>query len=253
MNKLILSVLILALFSCGKQSKEPKKEEQQPISIIDLKRNDPITINPELIHKLSKKEITKTFTKRIKKKVGAEFEIYQAYSYNDQSEQYYLLLLEDFKGISEENDTLNNRIQALRLSYKDKQFKKKSSIKDDIDQDWETSIDFWNNYTELSDIDNDGLTDLILVYGTKGQDGYVDGRVKIMIYHNKKRVTIRHQNSGSSDGRLTKINSKFYTLPVEIQKAVKEKIQKMIKNKHAAFAGDWEKEMSKEATRLEEK
>jgi hypothetical protein len=140
---------------------------------------------------------------------------------------------------------------VLNLAYANKQFKKKSTIKDLIDKEWETSIWFWNKYSELSDLDKDGIIDPILVYGTTGQDMYADGRVKIMIYHNRKRITIRHQNS-EYGGRLTKINKKFYELPAQIQQAVKEKMRLMASNKHATFAKDWEKKMENKVTDMDE-
>ena len=70
-------------------------------------------------------------------------------------------------------------------------------------------------------------------------------------YHKKKRTTIKHQNSEISDGRITKISTKFYNFPIEIQEAVKEKMRLMTKNGHAVFAEGWEKSMKDKAVRLE--
>ncbi|PKV50118.1 hypothetical protein ATE84_2168 [Aquimarina sp. MAR_2010_214] len=256
MNKFLLFIIIIPLFSCGKQTKDSNNNAEQQVTKedttikVELKRFDSISFDPKIARKLSNKEILSTFTKRTKRRFDIEDPIYQAYSYKDQSGEYYLLLSERFKETDEKNDTLYDQIKALNLSYRDKQFKKKSSIKDDIDKDWETSIGFWNKYSSLSDIDNDGLADLILVYGTMGQDGYTDGRVKIIIYHNKRRITIRHQNS-DYDGRLTKISKKFYALPLQIQQNVKEKMRLMMKNKHAIFFKDWEAKMETNAISID--
>ncbi len=256
MNKFLFFIVIIALFSCGKQAKDSKNNTDQQVIKedstikVELKRSDSISLDSKIARKLSNKEIVSTFTKRLKNKLGIEYSIYQAYSYKDQSGEYYLILSERFKGTDEKNDTLYDQIKVLNLSYKNNQFKKRSTLKDDIDKDWESSIGFWNKYSELSDIDKDGLADLILVYGTMGQDGYADGRVKIIIYHNKRRVTIRHQNS-DYDGRLTKISKKFYVLPLQIQKTVKEKMRLMMENKHAVFFKDWETKMETYTTSID--
>ncbi len=257
MNRFILYIVIFALFSCGKKSQESKNNANQATKedfnkVVELKKNDTISIDSTLAHRLSGKEVSKVFTKRKQNLLGISNTVYQAYSYNDESGKYYLLLTDHMKTIDEEKDTLYDNIFAMKVSNKNNQLKKSSSIKDEIDEDWETTIGFWNKYSEISDLDKDGLADLILVYGTKGQDEYVDGRVKIMIYHKKKRITIRHQNSDIKGGRLTKISSKFYTLPTQIQQVIKEKMRLMVKNRHATFSENWETQMTKEATRLED-
>lgn len=252
MNRFLFFVVLLVIFSCKKQSQESKDNSDQKIvkqsfaPRIELKKQDSIPIDPKLAHKLSDKEIASTFTTRIKQQLGIEYLIPHAYSYKDQSGEYYLVLAQHTL-----NDTIYDKIHALSLTYKNKRFKKKSTIKDFIDREWETSIWFWNKYSELSDIDKDGLVDLILVYGTTGQDMYTDGRMKIMIYHNRKRVTIRHQNSNYG-GRLTKINKRFYELPLQIQQAVKEKMKLMTENRHAIFSEGWEKEMENKVTDMQD-
>ncbi|WP_109300418.1 M949_RS01915 family surface polysaccharide biosynthesis protein [Aquimarina sp. AU474] len=257
MKKFLLFITIIAVFSCKKQSNESKNntdqetEKEEVTTIIDLNRQDSIEYDSAIVNKLSEKEISSTFTRRKKGQLGIDYPIYQAYSYKDQLGEYYLLLTDHFSETNEENDSLYNHIQALKISNKNKQLKKSSSIKDDIDEDWETSIGFWNAYSSLTDLDEDGIVDLLLVYGTKGQNDYVDGRVKIMLYHNKRRITIRHQNSDIKGGRLTKISSKFYALPEKIQNIIKDKMKLMIKNSHASFAEGWEDKMKNSATRIE--
>ncbi|WP_282089462.1 M949_RS01915 family surface polysaccharide biosynthesis protein [Aquimarina algiphila] len=259
MNRFLFFVILLALFSCQEKSKESKNNsdqktiEQDTIPKIELKKLDSISIDPKWGNKLSEKEIKSIFNKRVKMRFDIEHPIHQAYSYTDESGKYYLVLSlsEYILETDGKNDTLNDKLQSLYLTNKDNRLKKKSSISDEIDKDWESSISFWNKYSEFSDLDKDGLVDLILVYGTTGQDMYADGRMKIMIYHNKRRITIRHQNS-EYGGRLTKINGQFYGLPLEIQKAVKEKMKLMTANKHAIFSKGWEQRMAKEATDLQD-
>ncbi len=258
MNRFIFFIVFFALLSCGKQSQKSKNnvdqqvaKQETPIIQIDLKRSDSISIDTELASKLSKKEISSIFTRRKENQVGISNTIYQAYSYKDKSGEYFLVLTDHMKGLNDEKDTLYDNIYAVNVTNKNNQFKKRSTIQDKIDEDWETSIGFWNRYSEISDFDNDGLVDLIVVYGTMGQDMHTDGRVRILTYHGKKRITIKHQNSDFGDGRVTQINSKFYLLPTPIQQKVKEKIRLMIRNGHAVFSQDWEKKMKKEAVRIE--
>lgn len=255
MNK-FLFFAVFFIFSCQKKSQEPKNNADEKITqqdvttTIELKRQDTVPFDTKLAHKLSDKETTSVFTKKIEKKIGVEYPIYQAYSYKDDSGEHYLLLTKHYI-VDKKNDTIHDKIQAFNLSYTNNNFKKRSTISDFIDKEWETSIWFWNKYSELADLDNDGLVDLILVYGTTGQEMHADGRVKIMIYHNRKRIAIRHQNSDYG-GRKTNINKKFYDLPVSIQQLVKEKMKLMAKNKHAIFSEGWEKKMANKVTDIEE-
>lgn len=255
MNKFLFFV-VLFIFSCQKKSQEPKNNadekiiKQNVITTIELKRQDTIPFDTRLAHKLSDKETTSVFTKKVKKKIGVEFPVFQTYSYKDESGEHYLLLTKHYI-VDKNNDTLYDKIQAFNVTYANNSFKKRSTISDFIDKEWETSIWFWNKYSELADLDNDGLAELILVYGTTGQDMHTDGRVKIMIYHNRKRITIRHQNSDYG-GRLTNINKRFYELPLAIQQIVKEKMKLMEINKHAIFSEGWEKEMVNKATDIED-
>ncbi len=253
MTRFLFLLLLLAICACKQQVQESKQvTKQEAIIATPIKKYDPIPMDSKIVSKLSKKEIASIFTRRKQNLLGISNDLYQAYSYKDESGDYYILLTDHRKAINEEKDTLYDNIYALNVTNKNNQLKKRSTVTGEIDNEWETSIGFWNQYSEISDIDNDGLVDLILVYGTTGQNMYKDGRVKILVYYNKKRVSIKHQNSDITGGRHTKINKKFYTFPLKIQDAVKEKMKLMAKNGHAIFSKGWEKEMENKATRLEE-
>lgn len=258
MNKPLLFIAFLTLFACGKQTKEPKdntqEKEQKPKEIVavPIQKHATIPLDTAFARKLSKKETSSIFTRRRENQLGISNDIYQAYSYKDESGEYYILLTDHKKTITEEKDTLYDMIYGVNARRVGGQFKKRSKITDEIDNDWETSIGFWNQYAQITDIDNDGLVDPIIVYGTEGQNGYKDGRVRIIAYHMKKRVSIKHQNSEIPDGRQTKIGMSFYNFPPPIQKVVIEKMKLLSQNGHAVFSKDWEKKMAKKATRLEE-
>lgn len=117
---------------------------------------------------------------------------------------------------------MKKNIKAFNISFlKDKQLKINWTITDFIDET-EKSIGFWTRYLSLTDIDNDGYIDPIIVYGTKslyGED-FEEGRVKILIYYLGKKIAIRHQNSTIDDGRHTQIDKTFFNLPTKIKKRV---------------------------------
>lgn len=249
MKIFLLIILSLAIFSCKKGSESKNNSDQQTTkSEAMLKTPDDIqsSMGNYLTGKLSRKERTTLFTRRRKKELDINYKILDAYKYEDTEGEHYLAVSKQILSITKKKDTLYDKIKLIDLRYKDKQFKKRFITKDDIDEEWETSIWLWTAYSEIADLDGDGLTDLILVYGTIGQDMYVDGKVNILIY-SKKKTTIKHQNSDLYDGRNTKIKSSFYVLPTKIQNAVKEKMRLMAKNGHARFPANWEKEMEKEA------
>ncbi len=255
MNRFLLLIVLFTLISCGKQSKnntDQQATKQDSIPVVPIQKHYPIPIDSQFVSRLSKKEIASIFTRRKQNQLGISNTVYQVYSYKDESGENYLVLTDHMKAINEEKDTLYDNIYALNITNKNNQLKKKSTVTDEIDKDWETSIGFWNRYSELSDLDNDGMVDPILVYGATGQNLYLDSRVKIMVYYRGKRVSIKHQNSEIDDGRLTKINKKFYALPMKVQEATKEKMRLMTKNGHAIFSKDWEKKMANKAVRLEE-
>ena len=257
MPRFVLFIVFLTFLSCGKQTKDTKGDSKdqtlqaEVITALPIQKHASIPIDTSFASKLSKKEIASIFTNTKQIQLGISNTIYQAYTYKDEFNEYYVLLTDHIKEINKEKDTIYDNIYFLNLINNNNQFKKRSTVKDKIDDDWETSIGFWNQYSQLSDLDNDGLIDPIIVYGTTGQNNYVDGRVKIVVYYKKKRVTIKHQNSEIPSGRITKIKESFYNFPIQIQEAVLEKMRSMTKNGHAIFADGWEKKMDNKAVRLE--
>ncbi len=258
MTRLLFLITLLAVFACKNQNQETNNEQKQEATqpeiteALPINKHESIKIDPKFGGKLTKKETASIFTRRRENQLGISNKVYQGYSYKDDSGEYYILLTDHTHEITKEKDTLYDNIYGVSVRKADNQYKKRSTIKDEIDKEWETSIGFWNQYSEISDFDNDGIADLILVYGTTGQNDYLDGRTKIMVYYKKKRVSIKHQNSDISGGRITKINKNFYALPQQLQDAAKEKMKLMIKNGHAVFSKGWEEKMAKNATRLEE-
>ncbi|WP_298547572.1 M949_RS01915 family surface polysaccharide biosynthesis protein [uncultured Aquimarina sp.] len=256
MNRFLLFIVLITFFSCGKQTKESKEDSKTQIEnteVLPIQKHATIPMDTTLVRKLSKKEMNAVFPNRRQIQLGISNPLYQVYNYKDKSGEYYLLLTDHKNVINEEKDTLYDNIYGLNLRVEKNQFKKRSTIKGEMDPEWETSIGFWNQYSQLSDLDGDGEVDPIIVYGTSTHSLYEDNKVKIIAYYKKSRVTIKHQNSEIPDGRITKINKKLYSFPKQIQEAVIEKMNLMTKNGHAVFADDWEKSIKNKATRLENK
>jgi len=259
MKRLLFFGILLAICSCKKQTQESTNEQiKKQENIVEapalpINRHDSIPFDSELVKKLSTKEVRSIFTRRRENQLGISNNVYQGYSYKDTSGEYFLLLTDRRSEITKEKDTLYNNIYAVNVRKTGNQFKKRSSITDEIDDDWETSIGFWNQYSEIADFDKDGEVDFIVVYGTTGQNGYEDGKVRIKVFYKKNRVSIKHQNSEIASGRFTKISSKFYNLPIELQKATIEKMKLMRKNRHAIFVDGWEDKIAKKEVRLEPK
>jgi hypothetical protein len=67
----------------------------------------------------------------------------------------------------------------------------------------EYAIWFWKSYFSFEDYDGDGRVDPFLVYGTWGDDGYENGRIKFIIYFNGKKFAMRHQSSTFDEVRST--------------------------------------------------
>jgi hypothetical protein len=202
---------------------------------------------------LTKAETDEFFNAAFKKKNLINFPIFRAYTYNDKSGTYYVALTESADTVNKDQDTVNYTIKAFNFKSDHGVTLKKWEINDfrtpnikGVAQ--ETSIWFWTKYCEFNDLDGDGLIDPLIVYGTFGQDGYSDGRAKILTYHKGLKVAIRHQNSTSAAGRKTQVDLNFYALPSKIQTHLKTVMEKMITNKHAIFPAVFTEKMDKKLT-----
>lgn len=187
---------------------------------------------------LTRSEINKIFTDDVLNELEIQYPIFRIYSFSDKECKQYIIFTENvIKGNIEDEHSLKKNIKAFNISFlKDKQLKINWTITDFIDET-EKSIGFWTRYLSLTDIDNDGYIDPIIVYGTKslyGED-FEEGRVKILIYYLGKKIAIRHQNSTIDDGRHTQIDKTFFNLPTKIKKKVYDIILSLEENGHSLF------------------
>ena len=204
---------------------------------------------------LTKAETEEFFTTAFKKKNLINFPIFRAYSYTDKSGKYYVALTESADTVNKQKDTVNYTIKAFNFKVDKATTLKKWEINDFRTpsvkgEEKEESIWFWTKYCEFNDIDNDGLIDPIIIYGTFGTEGYTDGRAKIILYYKGQKTAIRHQNSALDPSRKTQVDLTFYALPAKIQDHVKELMNKMVTNKHAIFPTDYTGKMEKKVTQI---
>lgn len=187
---------------------------------------------------LTKTQVEQLFPDEVLKQIGIQLPIFRVYSFEDKKGKHYLILTENLtKGKINDENSLKKSIKAFNVyRSENQQFKTEWTITDFINER-EESIWFWTKYLNLKDLDNDGLADPIVVYGTRAIDteDYGESRMKILIYHRGEKIAIRHQNSTLDYERHTQIDQKFYQLPVGIKKKVDEIIGLLMENWHSIF------------------
>lgn len=189
-------------------------------------------------------EVNKIFDALFKKNNKITFPIIKVYEYAEDNGKYLLALTESVDAIKGK-DTNSKNIKAFLFKAEKNGYIKVIEITDKSNPtiNEEYSISFFTKYISLEKVGN--TTVPIIVYATKAMNNHMDGRIKIIIIFNNKKITIHHQNAVLDGERLTKIDKAFYTLPSAIQNEVKKKITAMEEEKIAIFGDDWENEMKK--------
>jgi hypothetical protein len=193
---------------------------------------------------LTNAEVNTLLTVGTKSLFNISYPIFRVYQYKNNNYKFYLVLTESVDEVKEK-DSISKNIKAIVLKEFNGELNKEQEINDNIlpSLNDEFSISFWTKYLSFEKVGN--TTVPIVVYGTKGMNNYMDGRVKIITIYNSQKIVIRHQNGVLDGERLTQIDKAFYTLPVSIQNAVKKKIAAMEKNEHAILGYGWEEQMKK--------
>ena len=188
---------------------------------------------------LSKEDVEQLFPDNVKETFKIQYPIRRVYSYADASGDYLMALTESVDQVVE-GDTLHHRIKAFHFKRRDDKLEKVREINDFI-IDEEASLWFWTRYSLFTDIDEDGLVDPIVIYGTRPEN--LDSfRVRILIYYKNKKYAIRHHNCNLDFCRFTQIDKDFYSLPQPIIKRIKRIMNEIEQNNHAYF-GHWEEAM----------
>lgn len=198
---------------------------------------------------LPKAEASKVFTADVKTKLGIILPVVRTYSYSDTNGKYYMVLTEKLDGM-EDGDTVHKTIKAFNFKSSGTELEKQWEVNDftrktENDYPGEISMWFWTRHCVFQDIDKDGIADPIVVYGSKGDNGLDNGRVKILVYYKGEKIVIRHQNGVLDDERNTQVDAKFYKLPTIIQNEVTFLIHQMMEDNNAIFPYGWEANMKK--------
>lgn len=193
-----------------------------------------------IVRVLSKAEIKAVLTDSVKIEFKISFPISQVYKYIDKSGTYFCVLMEskDSIGMTEgKTDTFSRNIKAVDLKLDGNNFAKVWELNDHIvkNDEKEYAIWFWKSYISFEDYDGDGLVDPFLVYGTWGDNGYENGRIKFIIYLKGKKFAMRHQSSTFDDVRSTEFEAGYDTLPKKLQDEMKAKIAKIQKEERGYF------------------
>ncbi|MFN8671103.1 MAG: hypothetical protein U0457_03355 [Candidatus Sericytochromatia bacterium] len=201
----------------------------------------------ELTNSISKEKEKEIFSEKVKKTLGIKFNIFETYNFKDKTGSYYVVLTED--SIKSNNKThINSKIKAFCFSLKNNQLKEVWNINDfviknKVNTEIENNILFLPKYGEIKDLDNDGINEIILVYGTTSSNNFMDGRIKILTFYKNQISAIRHQNGVLDHERETEVEKTFYKLPNKIQEKVKDIMLNLTKNDKAIFPAGWEKAM----------
>jgi hypothetical protein len=195
---------------------------------------------------LSPAEVEQVFTDSVKQKHNIQYPIRRVYSYSDKSGEYCMALTERFDGTAD-GDTVHHQIKAFHFKLSNGILTKEREIYD-FTIEPETSIWFWTKYFQFRDIDNDGLIEPIIVYGSR-RDDFDQFRVKILIYYKNQKYAIRHSHCDLDYCRFTQIDKEFYNLPKPVIEEVKNIIRAIEENGHAYF-GHWESAMEKRSTKF---
>jgi|GEM_PF-5108731 len=193
-----------------------------------------------IVRVLSKAEIQTTINDSVKSGFKLSFPISQVYKYTDNSGTYFCVLMEsnDSIGLTEgKTDTFSRNIKAVDLKLNGNGLTKIWELNDHIlkNDEKEYTIWFWKSYLSFEDYDGDSLVDPFLVYGTWGDDGYENGRIKFIIYLKGKKFAMRHQSSTFDEVRSTEFEAGYDALPKKLRDEMNAKIARIQKEKRGYF------------------
>jgi len=191
---------------------------------------------------LTDKQVQTLFPHETLKEIGVTFPIRKVYAFQDKLGKQYLIISEN-----NSNPDKATSIKAFNVLLKEETPPQVLwTIADAID-DTEQAIWFYTRYISLTDLNNDGYIDPIVLYGTESQYGelYEENRLKFIIYYLGKKTAIRHQNSSLDDGRHTQIDRSYYKLPLALKKKIRSIVATLEERGHALFNTETIEELKK--------
>lgn len=191
---------------------------------------------------LTDKQVQTLFPQETLKEIGVTFPIRKVYAFQDKLGKQYLIISEN-----NSNPDKATSIKAFNVLLKEGTPPQVLwTITDAID-DTEQAMWFYTRYISLTDLNNDGYIDPIVLYGTESQYGepYEENRLKFILYYLGKKTAIRHQNSSLDDGRHTQIDRSYYKLPSEVKKKIRSIVATLEEREHALFNTETIEELKK--------
>ena len=191
---------------------------------------------------LTDKQVQTLFPHETLKEIGVTFPIRKVYAFQDKLGKQYLIISEN-----NTNPDKATSIKAFNVLLKEETPPQVLwTITDAID-DTEKAMWFYTRYISLTDLNNDGYIDPIVLYGSESQYGepYEENRLKFIIYYLGKKTAIRHQNSSLDDGRHTQIDRSYYKLPLALKKKIRSIVATLEEREHALFNTETIKELKK--------
>jgi len=191
---------------------------------------------------LDSAEVSHRFNAEITAKYEIEYPIFRVYEFEDDNGKHELVLTE--KPYTEKfSDSIKAFCFLVNKMDKKLEWQLTDFILQKENSPAENSIWFWTKYLRLDDLDGNGIIDPLIVYGTSGQYGTEDGRLKILLYLNGEKHGIRHQNSGMDFGRNTRVDESYYNLAPGIQLFARDLMRLIYDSGKVIFPAGWEESM----------
>ena len=191
---------------------------------------------------LTDKQVQTLFPHETLKEIGVTFPIRKVYAFQDKLGKQYLIISEN-----NSNPDKATSIKAFNVLLKEETPPQVLWTITDAINDTEKAIWFYTRYISLTDLNNDGYIDPIVLYGTESQYGelYEENRLKFIIYYLGKKTAIRYQNSSLDDGRHTQIDRSYYKLPLALKKKIRSIVATLEEREHALFNTETIEELKK--------
>lgn len=191
---------------------------------------------------LTDKQVQTLFPHETLKEIGVTFPIRKVYAFQDKLGKQYLIISEN-----NTNPDKATSIKAFNVFLKEETPPQVLWTITDAINDTEKAMWFYTRYISLTDLNNDGYIDPIVLYGTESQYGepYEENRLKFIIYYLGKKTAIRHQNSSLDDGRHTQIDRSYYKLPLALKKKIRSIVATLEEREHALFNTETIEELKK--------
>ncbi len=191
---------------------------------------------------LTDKQVQVLFPHETLKEIGVTFPIRKVYAFQDKLGKQYLIISEN-----NTNPDKATSIKAFNVFLKEETPPQVLWTITDAINDTEKAMWFYTRYISLTDLNNDGFIDPIVLYGSESQyrEPYEENRLKFILYYLGKKTAIRHQNSSLDDGRHTQIDRSYYKLPLALKKKIRSIVATLEEREHALFNTETIEELKK--------